>query len=29
MPADRIRKQIQSIENRRDQGLETLHIVKL
>ena len=29
LPADRIRKQIQSIENRRDQGLETLHIVKL
>ena len=29
LPADRIRKQIQTTENRRKQGLETLHIVKL
>ncbi len=29
LPADRIRKQIETIENRRKQSLETLHIVKL
>ena len=29
LPTDRIRRQIQDTENRRKQGLETLHIVKL